>query len=124
MTDSFESWINSMSDAEYEDMLNESNEDGFTNAQRSNALNIREAPDLQELEQLELEQEFRGETVAPASGTVTGERIGEEQVVEPSPTMPIPTSPIPPDVAPRARPPKPPKPREQIRSTIDRKSVV
>jgi len=54
MTDTFESWINGMSDNEYEEMI----DSGFTNPQKSKALEIRKlVDDEDQLTDLEREQE-------------------------------------------------------------------
>ena len=55
MTDHFDKWINSMSDDDYIDFLDE---DG-TDAQIEKALNIRDRPTEEELDELEREQEFK-----------------------------------------------------------------
>lgn len=58
MTDSFEDWINSMSDEEYEDRIDSSTSNGgFSVAQESKALNIRKPASEEDLEDLEREQE-------------------------------------------------------------------
>lgn len=54
MTDHFDEWINSMTDNEYSNWL----EDEATEAQEEKALNIREAPTDEELEDIEDEQTF------------------------------------------------------------------
>jgi hypothetical protein len=92
MTDAFEKWINSMSDDEYEDMLDESNPNGFSDAQQEKALNIREAPTQQELEDFELEQEFIEEPTIDKEKVFTGKRITiSEPSLEPTiePTIDI-----------------------------------
>ncbi len=58
MTDSFENWINSMSEEEFEDRIeSEPSNGGFTDNQRSKALNLREPIEDVEAEQLIREQE-------------------------------------------------------------------
>lgn len=44
MTDHFDAWINSMSNDEYEEMLDDDNPWGFSDAQEEKALNIRTPP--------------------------------------------------------------------------------
>lgn len=63
MSDAFDKWINSFSDEEYEEMIDDSNPFGFTDAQKSKALNIRQAPTPEELDDLTLEQEFTEEPI-------------------------------------------------------------
>ena len=58
MSDAFEAWIRSMSDDEYSDMLDDSNPNGFTDNQEEKALNIREAPPIEEQSDLTRLQEF------------------------------------------------------------------
>ena len=58
MTDHFDAWINSMSDDEYSDMLDESNPFGFSDKQEEKALNIREPPKKEEQEDLDAMQSF------------------------------------------------------------------
>lgn len=58
MTDSFEKWINGMSDTQYEDWL----DDEATEKQEEIALNIREPLSDEELEQIEQEQYYRPPT--------------------------------------------------------------
>lgn len=58
MTDSFDIWIESMSDEEYEDRLDSSTANGgFSVAQEAKALNIRKPASEEDLEDLEREQE-------------------------------------------------------------------
>jgi hypothetical protein len=55
---SFNKWINSMSDDEYEDMLDDTNPFGFSDKQEEKALNIRAPPTKEEQEDLDAMQEF------------------------------------------------------------------
>lgn len=59
MPDHFDTWINSMSDDEYEDWLEAPfSQGGASDAQEEKALNIRTPPTNEEIEALEDEQEF------------------------------------------------------------------
>jgi len=58
MSDAFDKWINSFTDEDYEEMLDDSNPFGFTDAQKSKALNLRAEPTPEQLEDFTLEQEF------------------------------------------------------------------
>ena len=126
MTDAFEKWINSFSDEEYEEMLDEDNPNGFTDAQQEKALNIREPPTKEEIEDLEKEQEFIeepeeieepikeekpfrvGKLVRPE---VSEPVIESATVVTPSGFQPIPQ----PTPTPVIRP-QPPKPRAVVQA--------
>jgi len=141
LTDAFDKWINSFSDDEYEEMLDESNPFGFTDAQQSKALNIRSAPTPEQLEDLELEQEFEepldvDDAVKEAKEIdrvpsitrieqIRREPIQIEQVrgapIQIEPTIGIEgikmtRPPIP--IQPRVIPPKPPQFVTQIKSAI------
>lgn len=99
MTDAFEAWIKGMSDDEYEDWLEAPfSEGGASDAQEEKALNIREAPTPQELEDLELEQEFEEPEPTPRKGP----RITE--IERPQPRFEEPQVTKVPTVAPRPTP--------------------
>lgn len=58
MTDSFEAWINSMSEEDYEFMLDaDSGTEGFSASQYQKAINIRTPASEEDLEMLQREQE-------------------------------------------------------------------
>lgn len=127
MTDSFEKWINSFTDEEYDEMLDDDNPNGFTDAQQEKALNIRQPPTKQELEDLELEQEFDEEPTPSReprrfTDVTVGERVTEEtgiSMVEPTQQIP-PSQPTvtPPITQPRVTPPKPPKITQQVKQAF------
>ena len=75
MTDHFDKWINSMSDDEYDEMLDESNPFGFSDAQEEKALNIRAPPTKEEQEDLDAMQTFTEQ-----------EELAEPEVKEPTVT--------------------------------------
>lgn len=122
MTDAFEAWINSMSDNEYEDMLDDP--DGFTDAQEEKALNIRSRPEGNELEELEKEQEFvePEQQVEQQTPRITIQETEQEFVrVEPT-TEPIGVDLPDRSFVPRERPalPKVEPPRPEPRKVTER----